>query len=64
MRLELPKEKGITIHFVNKQYDKSDIIFQAKCNVLPNDTPEDIVKKVHKLDYEHFPIVIKKLFSN
>ena len=57
-------ESGITIHYVNKEYDNGDIIFQAKCYVLPNDTPEDIAKKVHKLEYEHFPKVINKIISD
>ena len=57
-------ESGITIHYVNKEYDNGDIIFQAKCGVLPKDTPEDIAKKVHELEYKHFPLVIEKLLSN
>lgn len=57
-------ETGITIHYVNKEYDKGDIIFQAKCPVLPTDTPEDIAKKVHELEYKHFPSIIEKLLSD
>ncbi|MFC2151393.1 phosphoribosylglycinamide formyltransferase [Bacteroidota bacterium] len=57
------KESGITIHYVNKDYDKGDIIFQAKCPVLPEDNPEDIAKKVHDLEYLHFPNVIKNLLD-
>jgi len=56
-------ESGITIHYVNKEYDKGDVLFQAKCNVLPSDTPEDIAKKVHELEYEHFPKVIRSIIS-
>jgi len=55
------KETGITIHYVNKEYDKGDIIFQAKCPVLPDDTPDDVAKKVHELEYAHFPKVIERL---
>lgn len=33
------KESGITIHYVNDHYDQGAIIFQAKCPVLPTDTP-------------------------
>jgi phosphoribosylglycinamide formyltransferase 1 len=55
-------ESGITIHYVNKEYDKGNTLFQAKCSILPSDTPEDIAKKVHELEYEHFPKVIEKLF--
>ncbi len=55
------KESGITIHYVNENYDEGDIIFQAKCNVLPEDTPDDVASKVHALEYEHFPKVIENL---
>lgn len=54
------KETGITIHYVNKEYDKGNIIFQAKCDVLESDTPDQIAKKVHALEYEHFPRVIQE----
>lgn len=55
-------ESGITIHYVNSNYDEGDIIFQAKCPVLPSDTPDMIAEKVHKLEYEHFPRVIAELW--
>lgn len=55
------KESGITIHYVNKLYDKGDIIFQAKCKVDPADTPETLAVKVHALEYEHFPRIIEEL---
>lgn len=54
-------ESGITIHMVNEEYDKGSTIFQAKCKILPEDTPESLAEKVHKLEYEHFPKVIEKL---
>jgi phosphoribosylglycinamide formyltransferase-1 len=57
-------ESGITIHYVNKEYDKGNIIFQAKCTVSPNDTPEDVAEKVHKLEYTHFPPIIKETLSD
>lgn len=55
------KETGITIHFVNEKYDEGKTIFQATCEVLTNDTAEDVAKKIHQLEYEHFPKVIDKL---
>ncbi len=55
------KESGITIHYVNNNYDEGGIIFQAKCPILPNDKPEDLAQRVHKLEYEYFPSVIEKL---
>ena len=58
------KESGITIHHVNGQYDEGDIIFQARCPISPDDTPDDIARKVHELEYEHYPWVIEQLWEN
>jgi len=54
-------ESGITIHYVNKLYDDGDIIFQARCKVEPSDTPESLAKRVHELEYLHYPKVIEDL---
>lgn len=56
-------ETGITIHYVNENYDEGAIIFQAKTKVEASDTPESIAQKVHRLEYEHFPQVIEKVLS-
>ena len=58
------KESGITIHYVNNQYDAGDIIFQARCSVDEHDTPESLAAKVHALEYEYFPLVIENLLKN
>jgi phosphoribosylglycinamide formyltransferase-1 len=55
------KESGITIHYVNGKYDEGDIIFQAKCEVLPSDMPDDVASKVHNLEYKHFPEIIENV---
>jgi phosphoribosylglycinamide formyltransferase-1 len=57
------KESGITIHYVNENLDEGEIIFQAKCEVLSTDSPEEIAAKVHKLEYEFFPKVIADLLE-
>ena len=54
-------ESGITIHFVNENYDEGKIIFQAKCPILENDTYEAVAAKIHKLEYEYFPKAIAGL---
>jgi len=54
-------ETGITIHYVNENYDEGAIIFQAKTLIALDDSVEDIAKKVHELEYEHFPRIIEKL---
>ena len=56
-------ESGITIHFVNEHYDEGQIVFQARCPVLPGDTAEDVALKIHELEYEHFPRVIEELLT-
>ncbi|MDY6801992.1 MAG: phosphoribosylglycinamide formyltransferase [Bacteroidota bacterium] len=58
------KETGITIHYVNNEYDNGDIIFQAKCPINNDDTAETIAKKVHALEYEHFPKIVEKIISD
>ena len=55
------QETGITIHYVNENYDEGAIIFQAKVDVLANDSAEDVAEKIHLLEYEHFPKVIEKV---
>ena len=54
------KESGITIHYVNDHYDQGAIIFQAKCPVLPTDTPDDLAVRVHELEYRYFPQIIEE----
>jgi phosphoribosylglycinamide formyltransferase-1 len=54
-------ESGITIHYVNNNYDEGGIIFQAKCSIDKNDTPETLAQKVHKLEYEYYPKVIESI---
>lgn len=56
-------ETGITIHYVNGRYDEGSIIFQAKVELTPNDTPEMVAEKVHLLEYEHFPVIVEKLIA-
>ena len=52
------RESGITIHFVNENYDEGAIIFQARCEVTPDDTPDMVAEKVHQLEYKYFPKTI------
>ena len=57
-------ETGITIHYINENYDEGDIIFQAKCDVSDSDSPNDIANKVHLLEQEHFPKIIEETVKN
>jgi len=57
------KESGITIHWVNGEYDKGEIIDQYKCVVCPDETPESLQKKIKKLEFEKLPKVIEQIIS-
>lgn len=57
------KQSGITIHYVNEKYDEGKIILQARCPVTPEDTPESLAQKIHKLEYAYFPITIQTLLT-
>ncbi|MCG6187979.1 phosphoribosylglycinamide formyltransferase [Maribellus maritimus] len=54
-------ESGISVHYVNENYDDGKLIFQAKCKIEPSDTPEIVAKKVHELEYKYFPEVIESV---
>ena len=58
------EQTGITIHYVNEQYDDGDTVFQASCPVSPNDTPETIQKKVQQLEHQYFPQIIDNLLRD
>ena len=57
-------KSGITIHWVDANYDEGDIIFQAECTIESGDTPEVLAQKIHALEHQHFAPVIEKLLRN
>jgi phosphoribosylglycinamide formyltransferase 1 len=57
------KESGITIHYVDEHYDHGDVIFQARCELAPNETPDTLAAKIHQLEHTHYPAVIEELAS-
>ncbi|WP_025762112.1 phosphoribosylglycinamide formyltransferase [Dyadobacter tibetensis] len=57
------KESGITIHYVNEQYDEGDIVFQAKCSLSEKDDAIGIAQKVLELEHQHYPVVLQELVS-
>lgn len=54
-------ESGITIHYTNERYDEGTVICQVKCPVLPEDTPEELAQRIHRLEYANYPKVIEEL---
>jgi len=58
------KESGITIHYLNEQYDEGKIIFQATCEVKKDDTPETLAQKVQELEHTYFAKTVEHLLKN
>ena len=57
------KETGITIHYVNENYDEGNIIFQKSVALTATDSPESVAQKIHELEQKYFPEVIEKLIT-
>jgi phosphoribosylglycinamide formyltransferase-1 len=56
-------ETGITIHYVNENYDEGNIIFQESINLTGTESPEDVAEKIHELEQTHFPIIVEKILN-
>ncbi len=56
-------ETGITIHYVNENYDEGEVILQKTTPVGPADTAPDIARKVQLLEHEWLPKTIERLLS-
>ncbi len=54
------KETGISIHWVNEDFDSGEIIAQFKVDLTDHETVKTIQKKVHNLELEYFPTVIEE----
>jgi phosphoribosylglycinamide formyltransferase-1 len=52
------KETGITVHYVNENYDEGGVLFQEKVILSEKDTAEDVAKKIHFLEQLYFPEII------
>ena len=55
---------GITIHLVNEEYDKGRILAQHSLEILPGDSAESLARRIHALEYKHFPGVIEEYILN
>ena len=54
---------GMTIHLVNEAYDEGKIIFQASCQLSPDDTPKEIARKVLSLEHKFYPVVLSSFME-
>ncbi len=57
------KESGISIHYVNEFYDEGEIIFQVKTILQEGETPDSLAQKIHKLEHEYYPKIIRSIIK-
>ena len=56
------KETGFTIHYVDKNYDEGDIIFQKKLTIKTKN-PVQLAKEVLKMEHKYYPEIILKCLN-
>jgi phosphoribosylglycinamide formyltransferase-1 len=54
-------ESGITIHYVNENYDEGEFIVQKSINIEDCTSAEEIANKVHSLEHQYFPVTLENL---
>lgn len=57
------KESGITIHYVNENYDEGNIISQHSCSLSEDETVESLQAKTHELEQANFAKTIETLLT-
>ncbi|MCB9246168.1 MAG: phosphoribosylglycinamide formyltransferase [Flavobacteriales bacterium] len=57
------KNSGITIHLVNREYDKGRVLFQEGLEIHPSETPESLAGRIHQLEHTYFPKVVERYFD-
>ena len=57
-------ESGVTVHFVDEEYDNGEIIAQETVRVIHNDTSESLAKRVLKVEHRLYPKVVKAFCEN
>ena len=54
------EKSGITIHYVNEEFDQGEIIAQYSCKVDAADTVSMLSAKIHLLEQQYFPQIIEE----
>ena len=56
-------EGGITIHYVDENYDEGEYIYQAKYRIDKGDSLEMIKFKGQQLEHQHYPRIVETLIK-
>ena len=57
-------QSGITIHYVNNNYDEGNVIFQEKFPLVKNESLESLLEKIRVLEMRFFPVVIERVINS
>ena len=55
------KESGITIHYVNQNYDEGEVIKQIKIKISDSETVDTLESKIHDIELENFSKIIEQI---
>jgi formyltetrahydrofolate-dependent phosphoribosylglycinamide formyltransferase len=55
------KVSGATVHFVDEQFDRGEIIAQERVRVEPGDTPDSLAARVLEAEHRLLPKVVLEL---
>jgi phosphoribosylglycinamide formyltransferase-1 len=58
------KTSGATVHLVDEQFDRGDIIAQERVPVSPTDTPDTLAARVLEAEHRLLPRVVLELARN
>jgi len=58
------KTTGVSVHLVDERYDHGPIVFQKEVPVKKNDTPQNLQKRVLKIEHQVYPYVIGLFAEN
>lgn len=56
------KTTGLTIHYVDAGMDTGAIIAQKDIDILPDDSPQDVQKRIQQAEHILYPEVLQELF--
>lgn len=54
------KESGVTVHYIDEEYDRGEILMQERVEILPDDTAETLEAKIHEAEYRLYPRAISE----
>ncbi len=57
------KESGASVHLVDEEYDRGEVLGQITVPVLEDDTPETLAARVLEKEHVIFPDTIKRIAS-